>query len=125
MDSIDTSIDEEDRQAVTSAESGYDSSFTGEFGSKVKPIEQGIKTMSQENVTEANTEAKKVSDAGDKFRQMESISDVGRSAASSGESQMRRSEADYKKLADEAKKLADERTNALKGLESDISGIFK
>ena len=124
LDSIDTSIDEDDLRAVQAAESGYGSDFKSEFREKVDTKEAEMESVEGEAINESSQERDKVSDAAGKFQEMAGVTDVGRRNAEGGADAMRDSVREYEEYISEAEEITRETRQEVASLRSSVDGIF-
>lgn len=124
LDSIDTSIDEDDMAAVESANDGYGGDFNEAFDSQARTVADEAKDIDREASDTAEAEKEKVEDAADKFREMQSVSDIGRGNASGGADAMRQSAAEYENDIREANQHMEQLESEISAIESEVNGIF-
>ena len=124
LDSIDTSIDEDDMVAVERANDSYGSDFNEAFESQAEQKANEAKDINREAADTADAEREKVEDAADKFRDMQGVSDIGRGNAGAGADSMNKSAQEYADDISEAERLIDEIDSEIGTLKSDVSNIF-
>lgn len=124
LDGIDTSMDEDDVEAVRSAESGYDSDFKSAFKAEVDTKADEMKNIETKAINESEGELAKVSDAAGKFHDMSAITDVGRSNAEGAADRMRNSASEYEEYMDEAYKIIEDAQRDVDALRASIESIF-
>lgn len=124
LDSIDTSIDEDDLRAVKTAEAGYDSAFQNEFKERVDPNERKAENIEKNSIEESSQERVKVSDAARRFQEAARITDVGRQNAEDGSDAMTDSVREYESYISEAEKITRKTREEVESLRTSIDGIF-
>lgn len=124
LDGIDTSMDEDDVEAVRSAESGYSSDFKSAFKEDVDTKADEMKNIETKAINESEGELDKVNDAADKFREMSGISDVGRSNAEGAADRMRDSASEYEEYIDEANSIIEDTQSDVDSLRGAVESIF-
>lgn len=108
LDSIDTSMDEDDVAQKDAATDGYSKDIKGAVADQVDPVAQEGEDILRGSIDTANAEGDKVRDAEDKYSRMEGVSDIGRSNAAAGADAMRRSLEEYEEAADQAESAIEE-----------------
>lgn len=124
LDGIDTSMDEDDLVAVQSAESGYIPDFKSAFKEDVETKESEMEGIEGEASDSASEELEKVNDAADKFREMFSVTDVGRSNAEGAADKMRSSATEYEDFVSEATSIVEDTKSDVASLKNSIESIF-
>ncbi len=124
LDSIDTSMDEDDVSALQDAEGGYSSDFQTAFQEEVETRAEQMREVETESIDESGEERDKVEDAADKFREMASVTDVGRGNAEGGADHMNQSAAEYEDYIAQANKIIEDTDSQVQALDDSISGIF-
>jgi len=124
LDSIDTSIDEDDLRSVRTAEFGYGSAFKGEFREKLDAKEAEMENLEGKAGNEASREREKVNDAAGKFREMAGVSDVGRQNAEGGADTMGDSVREYEDYISRTEEITRETRREVASLRSTVDGIF-
>ncbi len=124
LDSIDTTMDEDDLSAVQGAESGYSSDFKSAFKEDVETREEEMERIEGEASDSASEELEKVNDASDKFREMSGVTDIGRSNAEGAADKMRSSATEYEEFVSEATSIVEDTKSDVDSLKSSIESIF-
>ena len=124
LDSIDTSMDEDDVAKVTEANSGYGADFKSAFSEQVETKEAEMEKTEQQAINDATTERTKVNAAADKFAQASGVSDIGRKNADGGAEKMRSSAEEYDSMQKSAEDIINETKSRVSSLKSSVSGIF-
>ncbi len=124
FDSIDTSIDEDDMSAVKEAEDADQRDFNEAFDSQAREKANDAKEIHEGTIDAANEEKDKVDDAADAFKEMQGVSDIGKSNAAAGADTMRRSAQEYADDIKEAEQLMSDLESDISALQSEVEGIF-
>lgn len=124
LSGIDTSLDEDDLAAVQNAESGYSSDFKAAFRDGVDTKAADMKAIETDAMNESQNEMGKVNDAADAFREMASVTDVGRRNAEGAADAMRESANEYQEYINEANTIVDDVQGAVDSLRGAIDSIF-
>ncbi len=124
LDTIDTSMDEDDISNVEQANDNYQEDFNEAFDSQARETADQASEIEKEAVDTADAEKIKAEDAANKFSQMEGVSDIGRANAETGESQMERSAQEYADQIAEAESISEQCQEEIKALQGDVGSIF-
>lgn len=124
LDSVDTSMDEDDAAAIEETNDGYQKDFSEAFEAQAEEIADRAAEIEKDAADTADAEKTKVEDASDKLSQMEGVSDIGKSNARSGKSAMDRSASEYEEQAKEAEAISEKCQEEIKNLKSDVDSIF-
>ena len=124
LDGIDTSLDDDDLSAVQDAETSYGGDFNNAFREDVESKSVEMKSIESDAISESGVELDKVEDAADKFREMASVTDVGRGNADAGADQMKSSAREYEDYINQANDIIQDTESEVSSLENAISDIF-
>ncbi len=123
LDSIEV-VDEDDRRAVSEAQSNYDPAFKGAFSENVESLNRDMETMENDAIDESSDEMENVEVAEGLFKDMEGASEVGQSIAGRGADSMRDSAREYEEFINEANDVISETQAEVDSLRSAIDSIF-
>ena len=124
LDGIDTSMDEDDVNAVRNAESGYSSDFKAAFSDTVETKASEAKGIETEAINDSRIELGKVTDAVSAFQEMAGVTDVGRRNAEGASDSLRNSAAEYEEFIDTANNIIDDTQSSVDSLKSSIDALF-
>ena len=124
LDSIDTSMDEDDVAAVRAAETGYHGDFTSAADEQIDPHVEKMNETEQGAIDEATQEGDKTREAAGKFEQMEGVSEVGSSNAREGAEKMESSAEEYDSQVEQANQVIEEIESEAEQVKSDIDSTF-
>ena len=116
-------VDEDDRRAITDAQSKYRPAFSNEFAGKVETVEKDLEASEKEVIAESSEELENVRDAIDSFNEMGRVSEVGREISEHGAEYMSSSEQDYEGITNEAQDIITETQAEVDSLRSAIDSI--
>lgn len=123
LESIDLQ-DSEDIQAVSDAESAYQSSFDGAFSEQVEIKGMKVAEQSEQVSSEAGGELSNVRSGISKLEQASQVSEIGREAAGSGLAKLEGSAKEYENVISEAEGISDTTQQEIQNLKSKLGGIF-
>lgn len=124
IDSIDTSMDEDDVAAVRNAEDSYAPAFRSAVNEQVTPRMQEMQNAETEAIQAAQQEGVKVRDAQSKLEQMGSVSEVGSDIANAGAEHMSSSAEQYDSQVETAQQIIEELQQAADEISSNIDSTF-
>lgn len=124
LDSIDTSMDEDDVRMIQEAESGYSGDFDKAVASDVDPKITEMINIESTAISDSQSEQDKVNDARNKFDQMSGVTDVGKGNADSGAGSMETSSNEYQEFINDANSTIDDTESEADSLRNAIASIF-
>lgn len=124
IDSIDTSIDDDDLKYVSRAEKDFSADFNKEFSEKTDALKEESEEKASEAIREATTEGKKVSDAAHKFREAASVTDAVEKNAETAEEKMKKSSDEYGDMKQKAEDMSEKTRKEVKKLRKAVDGVF-
>lgn len=124
IDSIDTSMDEDDAQAIKTAESGYSRDFDVAVKSEIDPKEAQMEQLETNATQSSELEKGKVEKAKDTLTEMVGISEVGRTNAEGASDRMSVSAQEYSDYIDEANSIIEQTGDDISSVRDAIGSIF-
>lgn len=124
LEGIDTSMDEDDLNAVQRAERGYGEDFNGSFKAEVDSRAAEVHRIEAESLENTQDELVKVNEALGRFSEMEGVTDIGRRHAADAGSHLEVSAADYEGMMDQAQAILESTEREVADLKNSLDGIF-
>lgn len=124
IESMDTSMDDDDLYAIEVMDEAYGGDFQENYKMDVEPkFDEAIEK--EQEVHEGSADEKgKVLDTKEKLKEIQSVSEIGRRNAEQAEGHMEKSIDEYKQLMEQADKIIEKTKEDAKKLEESISDIF-